>query len=42
MVVPELEEEHDGGPPLFLTPHGIIHDEVPTLRYLVHIRLLEF
>ncbi|CAD6234888.1 unnamed protein product [Miscanthus lutarioriparius] len=27
MAVPE-PEEHDGGPPLFLRPHEIIHDEI--------------
>lgn len=42
MAVPELEEEHDGGSPLFLRPHEIIHDEVPALRYLVRLRLIEF
>ena len=42
MAVPKSEEEHNGGPPLFLRPHEIIHDEVPALRYLVHLRLIEF
>lgn len=42
MAIPEPEEEHDGGPPLFLRPHNIIHTEVPALRYLVRIRLIEF
>jgi hypothetical protein len=42
MAVPEPEVEHDGGPPLFLRPHEIIHDEVPALRYLVRLRLIEF
>lgn len=42
MAVPEPEEEHDGGPPLFLRPHEIIHDEVPALRYLVRLRLIEY
>jgi hypothetical protein len=42
MAVPEPEEEHDGGPPLFLRPHNIIHTKVPALRYLVRIRLIEF
>jgi hypothetical protein len=42
MAIPEPEEEHDGGPPLFLRPHNIIHYEVPALRYLVRIRLIEF
>jgi len=41
MVVPEPKEEHDGGPPLFLRPHNIIHTKVPALRYLVRIRLIE-
>lgn len=40
MAVPEPEEEHDGGSPLY--PHEIIHDEVPALRYLVRLRLIEF
>jgi hypothetical protein len=42
MAVPEPEEEHDGGPLLFLRPHVIIHDEVPALRYLVRLRIVEF
>lgn len=42
MAVPEPEEEHDGGSPLYLRPHEIIHDEVPMLRYLVRLRLVEF
>lgn len=42
MAVPEPEEEHDGGPPLYLRPHEIIHDEVPALRYLVCLRIIEF
>lgn len=42
MAIPEPEEEHDGGPPLFLRPHEIIHTEVPALCYLVRIRLIEF
>jgi hypothetical protein len=42
MAVLELEEEHHGGPPLYLRPHEIIHDEVPALRYLVRLRLIEF
>ena len=42
MAVPEKEEDHDGGSPLYLRPHEIIHTEVPTLRYLVHIRIVEF
>ena len=42
MAVLELEEEHDGGPPLFLRPWEIIHDEVLALRYLVRLRLIEF
>jgi hypothetical protein len=42
MVVPESEEGHDGGPPLFLRTHEIIHDDVPALRYLVRIRIVEF
>ncbi|CAD6214183.1 unnamed protein product [Miscanthus lutarioriparius] len=42
MVVPEPKEEHDGSSPLYLRPHEIIHDEVPTLYYLIHIRLIEF
>ena len=42
MAVPEPEEEHDGEPPLFIRSHEIIHDEVPALRYLVRIRIVEF
>jgi hypothetical protein len=42
MVIPEPEEEHDGGSPLYLRPEEIIHDEVPALRYLVRLRLVEF
>lgn len=38
MAVPEPEEEHDGG----LRPHEIIHGEVPSLRYLVRLRLIEY
>lgn len=41
IAVPELEEEHDGGLPLFLRPWEIIHDEVPALRYFMRIRLVE-
>lgn len=41
MAVLEPEEEHDGGPPLFLRLHEIIH-EVPALRYWVHLRIVEF
>jgi hypothetical protein len=37
MAIPEPEEEHDGGPLLFLRPW-----EVPALRYLVRLRLIEF
>lgn len=42
MAIPEPEEDHDGGPSLFLRPHEIIHDEVLALRYLVRLRLIEF
>lgn len=42
MAVPEPEQEHDGGSPLYLRPHEIIHDDMPTLRYLVRIHLVEF
>lgn len=42
IAVPEPEEEHDGGPPLYLRPHEIIHDEAPALRYLIRLRLIEF
>lgn len=42
MAVPEPDEEHDGGPPLFLRPEEIIHDELPSLRYLVRLRLVQF
>jgi hypothetical protein len=42
MAVPKKEEEHDGGPPLFLRPHEIIHDEVPVLHYLVSLWIIEF
>jgi hypothetical protein len=42
IAIPELEPEHDGGPPLYLRPWEIIHDEVPVLRYLFRIRLVDF
>jgi hypothetical protein len=42
MAVLEPKEEHDGGPPLFLCPWEIIHDEVPAQRYLVRLCLIEF
>lgn len=42
VAIPEKEEEHDGGSPLYLRPWEIIHDEVPALRYLVRLRLVEF
>jgi hypothetical protein len=42
LAILELEQEHDGGPPLFLCPWEIIHDEVPALRYWVKIRLVEY
>lgn len=42
MAVPEPEEPHDGGPPLYLRPEEIVHSEVPALRYLIHIRIIEF
>ena len=35
MVVPEPEDEHDGGSPLY--PDGL-----PALRYLVRLRIVEF
>ena len=41
-AIPEPEEGHDSGPPLFLRPHEIILDEVPALRYLVRLRIIEF
>lgn len=40
MAVPEPAEAHDGGLPLYLRPHEIIHDEVPALR--VRLRIVEF
>jgi hypothetical protein len=33
LAIPEAETVHDGGPPLFLRPWEVIHDEVPALRY---------
>jgi len=42
MAVPEKEGEHDGGPPLFLRPEEIIHDEAPAMRYLVRLRVVEY
>ncbi|CAD6336620.1 unnamed protein product [Miscanthus lutarioriparius] len=42
MAMPEPKEEHDGGSPLYLRPHEINHDEVPMLRYLVRLRIIEF
>lgn len=42
LALPEPEEEHDGGPPLYLRPWEIIETEVPALRYLVQMRLVEF
>jgi hypothetical protein len=41
MAVPE-KEEHDGGPPLFLKPWEMIHSEVPAMRYLVRLRIIEY
>jgi hypothetical protein len=38
----DIPEVHDGGPPLFRRPHEIIHGDVPALRYLVRIRIVEF
>jgi hypothetical protein len=32
MAVSEPEEEHDGGSPLYLRPHEVIHDEVPAAQ----------
>jgi hypothetical protein len=37
IAMPESKDEHDGGSPLYLRPHEIIHDEVPALRYLIRI-----
>jgi hypothetical protein len=42
MAVPEKEEEHDGGPLLFLRPWEMIHSEVPAMRYLVRLRIVEY
>jgi hypothetical protein len=42
MAIPEPEEEHDGGPPLYLRPWEVIHDEVAALRYLIRLCLVEF
>lgn len=42
MSMLEPEEEHDGGSPLYLRPHEIIHDKVPALYYLVRLRIVEF
>ena len=42
MAVPEPEEDHDGGSPLYLRPHETIHDEVPALRYLIRLRFIEY
>jgi len=42
MAAPEPDEEHGGGPPLYLRPHDIIYDEVPALRYWVRLRIIEF
>jgi hypothetical protein len=42
MAIPEPKEEHNGGPLLFLRSWEIIHSEVPALRYLVRLRLVEF
>lgn len=42
MAVLEPEEEPDGGSPLYLRLHEIIHDDMPALRYLVRIRIIEF
>lgn len=42
IAIHEPELEQDGGSPLYLQPWEIIHDEVPALRYLVRIRLVEF
>jgi hypothetical protein len=32
IAILEPEPEHDGGPPLYLRPWEIIHDEIPALR----------
>ena len=42
LAIPERAEEHDGGPPLFLRPEELIHAEVPALRYLVRLRVVEY
>jgi hypothetical protein len=42
MAIPEPEAEHDGSSPLYLRPWEVIHTEVPALRYLVRLRLIEF
>lgn len=42
MAIPEPKEEHDGGSPWYLWPLEIILDEVPVLRYLLWLRIVEF
>jgi hypothetical protein len=42
LVIPEPEEENDGGSTLYLRPHEIIHHDLLALCYLVQIRLVEF
>jgi hypothetical protein len=42
IAIPEREEEHDGGPPSFLRREEMIHHEVPALRYLVRLRIVEY
>lgn len=42
MVIPEPEEEHDDGSPLYLWPWEIIHSEVSVLPYLIRLHLVEF
>lgn len=42
MAISKPKEPHDNGPPLFLRPHEIIHDEVLALCYLVRLCLVEF
>lgn len=41
MYVPEPPQPFEGGPPLFLREHELIHSDLPALRYPVTIRIVE-
>jgi hypothetical protein len=41
IYIPEPENVHVRGPPMFLDPEEIIYYDQPTLRYRVQINILE-